>query len=162
MQPKNRGYWAILLSFYLAYLLALVPLPQWAQPYRPEWVPMVLIYWTMVLPYRVGLGSAWLAGLLLDLLEGSVLGLNALLMTFIAYCTLTLHLRLRMFSGLLQSGLVLGLLAATLILGRWLADLSGLSPLRGWAYLLPALSSALLWPPLFWLLHWLRRKAGVH
>ena len=35
-----------------------------------QWVPMVLMYWVMALPYRVGIGSAWMAGIVLDVLEG--------------------------------------------------------------------------------------------
>ena len=61
---------------------------------------MVLMYWVMALPYRVGIGSAWVAGIVLDVLEGSVLGLNALGLVVIAYITLSLHQRLRMFSSL--------------------------------------------------------------
>ena len=162
VHTQNRGYWAILLSFYVAYLLALVPLPQWALPYRPEWVPMVLIYWIIVLPSRVGIGSAWCAGLLLDILEGTVLGLNALLMVVIAYFALSLHLRLRLFSNLQQSGLIFLLLVASLLLGRWLAAINGLTAPVGWLYLMAALSSALIWPIIYWLLHWLRRAAGIH
>ena len=52
--------------------------------YRPEWVPMVLIYWVMALPYRIGIGSAWIVGLVLDILEGSILGLNAMALVIIA------------------------------------------------------------------------------
>jgi rod shape-determining protein MreD len=70
MQQKSHAIWVIFLSFFIAYLLAIVPFPEWAMNYRPEWVPMVLIYWVMALPYRIGIGSAWSAGLILDILEG--------------------------------------------------------------------------------------------
>ena len=63
IKEKSKGVWVIVLSFFLAYLLAIVPFPEWAMNYRPEWVPMVLIYWVMALPYRIGIGSAWCAGL---------------------------------------------------------------------------------------------------
>ena len=48
MQNRAHGIWIIFLSFFLAYLLAIVPFPQWAMNYRPEWVPLVLIYWVML------------------------------------------------------------------------------------------------------------------
>ena len=58
MQKKAHAVWVIFLTFFLAYLLAIVPFPEWAMDYRPEWVPLVLMYWVMALPYRVGIGSA--------------------------------------------------------------------------------------------------------
>lgn len=107
MSRNANGLWVVVLSFLVAYLLAVIPFPEWAMNYRPEWVPMVLIYWVMALPYRIGIGSAWFVGIILDVLEGSILGLNALSLVIIAYVTLSLHQRLRMFSSLQQSGLVL-------------------------------------------------------
>ena len=109
MQDRPHSIWVIFLSFFIAYLLAIVPFPEWAMNYRPEWVPMVLIYWTMALPYRVGIGSAWAVGLVLDVLEGATLGVNALALVVVAYVALSLHQRMRMFSALQQSGLVLAL-----------------------------------------------------
>ena len=72
--------------------------------------------WVMALPYRVGIGSAWCAGLILDILEGSVLGLNAIGLVIVAYVTSSIHLRFRMFSSIQQSGLVLVLLGINLFL----------------------------------------------
>ena len=86
---------------------------------------MVLIYWVMALPYRVGIGSAWIVGIILDVLEGSVLGLNALGLVVIAYVTLNLHQRLRMFSALQQAGLVLALVGINLVFGHWLQIVTG-------------------------------------
>ena len=52
-----RGYWVILLTFTLAYVLAVLPLPQWLMWARPEWVALALVYWTIALPHRVGIAS---------------------------------------------------------------------------------------------------------
>ena len=141
-----------MLSFFLAYLLAIVPFPEWAMNYRPEWVPMVLIYWVMALPYRVGIGSAWCAGLILDILEGSVLGLNATGLVIIAYVTASIHLRFRMFSSIQQSGLVLVLLGINLFLSHWLEMITGYSAASDMMFIMAALTSAVLWPSLFQLL----------
>ena len=148
------------LSFYIAYLLAVVPMPDWAAPYRPEWVAMVLIYWIITLPGRMGIGCAWLAGLLLDILEGGVLGLNALVLTAMAYLALTLQRRLRGFSHV-QLGLLLLLLCGGLLLGRWLGTLNGHIAPGGPLFPVAALSSTVVWIPLFWTLGWLKRAAGV-
>lgn len=162
MQHRAHATWVILLSFFIAYLLAIVPFPDWAMNYRPEWVPMVLIYWVMALPYRVGIGSAWVAGITLDVLEGSVLGLNALGLVIIAYVTLSLHLRLRMFSSLQQAGLVLALLGINLVLSHWLQIVTGQTVASSLLFLMAALTSAIIWPSLFQLMRHIRRSFDVH
>lgn len=162
MQVRAHAIWVILLSFFIAYLLAIVPFPEWAMVYRPEWVPMVLIYWVMALPYRVGIGSAWIVGLLLDILEGSILGLNAMSLVILAYVTISLHQRLRMFSTLQQSGLVLALIGLNLMLCNWLQIVTGQSVPSNLMFLMAALSSAIIWPSLFQLLRQVRRSFDVH
>ncbi len=162
MQQESHATWVIFLSFFIAYLLAIVPFPEWAMNYRPEWVPMVLIYWVMALPYRIGIGSAWCAGLMLDILEGSVLGLNSMALVIIAYVTLSLHLRLRMFSSLQQAGLVLALVGLSLMLSNWLQIMTGQSVASNLMFLMAALTSAVIWPSLFQLLRQIRRNFDVH
>jgi len=49
-----------------AFMLAIMPMPDWAVEYRPDWVTLVLIYWAMELPSRIGVTMAWFAGLLLQ------------------------------------------------------------------------------------------------
>lgn len=162
MQAKAHSIWVIFLSFFIAYLLAIVPFPDWAMNYRPEWVPMVLIYWTIALPYRVGIGFAWVAGLILDVLEGSILGVNALALVVISYVALSLHLRMRMFSSLQQSGLVLALTGLSLILRGWLQSITEQSVPSNLMFLMAALTSAVIWPSLFQLLRQIRRSFDVH
>lgn len=161
MNKNANGLWVVVLSFLIAYLLAIVPFPQWAMNYRPEWVPMVLIYWVMALPYRIGIGSAWFAGLMLDILEGSILGLNAMALVIVAYVTLSLHQRLRMFSSLQQSGLVLALVGLNLMLSHWLQIITGQSVGSNMLFLMAAFSSAVIWPALFHLLRQIRRSFAV-
>jgi rod shape-determining protein MreD len=161
MSRNANGLWVVVLSFLVAYLLAVIPFPEWAMNYRPEWLPMVLIYWVMALPYRVGIGSAWFAGLILDVLEGSVLGLNALSLVIIAYVTLSLHQRLRMFSSLQQSGLVLALVGLNLMVCHWLQIMTQQTIASNLMFLMAALTSAVIWPSLFYLLRQIRRSFAV-
>ncbi len=161
MRGKAHSIGVIFLSFFIACLLAIVPFPDWAMNYRPEWVPMVVMYWAMALPHRVGIGSAWLVGLLLDVLEGSTLGVNAISLVVLAYVTLSLHLRMRMFSTLQQSGLVLALAGLNLILCNWLQIVTGQSVPSNLMFLLAALTSAVIWPSLFQLLRQIRRSFNV-
>ncbi|MGM0632418.1 MAG: rod shape-determining protein MreD [Pseudomonadota bacterium] len=162
MDDRSSGTWVIVLSLLLAYLLAIVPFPEWALHYRPQWVALVLIYWAMALPYRVGIGTAWVAGLLLDVMEGSILGLNAMSLAIVVYITLSLHQRLRMFSFLQQSALVLALVGLNMLLVYWVKVGIGQSDSRSLLFLLGAVSSAFIWPWMFVSLRHLRRAFDVH
>jgi rod shape-determining protein MreD len=161
MEPRANAFWVVILTFFVAYLLAIVPFPDWAMSYRPQWVVMVVIYWGMALPYRVGIGFAWIAGLLMDILEGSLLGLNALTFAIIAYITLSLHQRMRMFSSAQQSIVVLALIGLHLNMAHWIKIVADQAYNTNLLFLLGALSSAVVWPWLFMLLRQMRRGFGV-
>ncbi len=161
MEQKTNATWVVYLTFVVAFLLAIVPFPEWALNYRPQWVAMVLIYWAMALPYRVGIGFAWVTGLVVDILDGSLLGLNALALAVIAYITLSLHQRLRMFSSLQQSGVVLAMTGLYLMMTHWMKIAANQAVTSDLLFLLGALSSAFLWPWLFVLLRQMRRSFSV-
>ena len=161
MTRNANGLWVVAISFLIAYLLAVIPVPEWAMNYRPEWVSMVLIYWVMALPYRVGIGTAWFVGLILDVLEGSTLGLNALALVIIAYVTLSLHQRLRMFSSVQQSGLVLAFVGLNLVVCHWLQIMTQQTIASNLMFLMAALTSAVIWPSIFHLLRQIRRGFAV-
>jgi len=107
MMSENRGGMIIFASFMLAYILSVLPMPEWLKWARPEWVALVLIYWVLAIPERIGVTTAWFVGLGADVLEGTMLGLNALSLSIVAYMVLQLYQRLRMFSPWQQCGLVL-------------------------------------------------------
>lgn len=161
MRQSSNATWVILLSYFVAYLLAVVPFPEWALNYRPQWVALVMIYWTMALPYRIGIGYAWLAGLMMDILEGSLLGLNALALAIIAYIALSLYQRLRMFSMLQQSAVVLALVGLHLMMTYWMKIAAGQMVSSNLLFLLGALSSAFVWPWMFLLLRQMQRGFAV-
>ena len=162
MVPKANAIWVILLSFLVAYLLAIVPFPEWAMHYRPQWVMLVLIYWVMALPYRVGIGSAWMAGIFTDILEGSMLGIHAFTFAILAYITLSLHQRVRLFSSWQQSGIILALVGLVMTATYWIKVITGQTAQEDMLFLLGALSSAFVLPWLFLLLRQLRRGFDVH
>lgn len=158
--PEGRGYGVILLTFLIACVLAVVPLPDWLQWGRPEWVALTLIYWTIALPQRVGVATALVAGLGLDVLKGSVLGQNAFALVVVALLALVLYQRLRVYSLWQQSAVVFILVGINLLICQWVQKLSGLSLLPS-LFLLPALTSALLWPVVLHSLRALRRYYRV-
>ena len=161
VEQRAQGWWVIALSFCMAFLLAVLPLPQWLLWARPEWVALVLIYWVIALPQRVGILVAFLVGFMLDLIEGSALGQNALSLAMVAYLSLILYQRLRVFNVWQQVAVVFIMVGINQLLGQWVQNLTGVGA-QSLRFLLPALVSALLWPGVMSLLRYLRRSYHVN
>ena len=159
-QQDSHGYWLIVTSFLVAFVLAVLPMPQWLMWVRPEWVALILIYWAIALPHRVGILTALVLGILLDTLEGAVLGQNAFSLVVVAVLCQTLYQRLRVFSVLQQAGTVFVVIGINQLVCQWVQNLEGVgSP--SLLFLLPAVSSALLWPVVLHVLRSLRRHYWV-
>lgn len=139
---------AVFSSLLGAIILAMLPLPDWMVWLRPAWVLMVLIFWSMMTPDFVGVGTAWLVGVILDLLNGTLLGEHALALTVIVYMVSYLSIRLRM-SPLLQQGIsvfffTLIYLFIVYCIQGFIGELPG-----SHMYWLSAVSSMMLWPWFF-------------
>lgn len=160
MPGRAQGGLVIVITLVVALLLSIMPLPLWAQWGRPEWVAMVLVYWVMALPERIGIGVAGITGLALDLVQGAPLGQNMFALGVLTYLVLILYQRLRMYSALQQSGVLFVLLGLNQLLCHWVQTLVG-SPSPNLLFLLPALVSALIWPWLLVFLRFLRRYYAV-
>ncbi len=160
VDQESHGYGVILLTFIAAYVLAVLPLPQWLLWGRPEWVALTLIYWTIALPHRVGMISGLLLGVGLDVLEGAVLGQNAFALVVIALLSLTLYQRLRVYSLWQQAGVVFVLIGINQLICQWVQNLEGAGA-NSQFFLLPAFSSALLWPLVLITLRGLRRHYRI-
>lgn len=157
---QSRGGFVIYVSFLVALMLSALPLSEELQWWRPEWVLLVLLYWIVALPSRVGLGTAWVLGILLDVLEGSLLGLNALALTIVSYIMILIYQRVRMFSWVQQVLFVFALVALNQFIAHWVKGILGVSS-QSLMFLVPALISAVLWPVLFMLLRGVRRGFNV-
>lgn len=140
-----------------AFMLAMMPLPDWAQAFRPDWVTLVLIYWTMALPASIGVTVAWFAGLMLDVSHGALLGQHALGLVLVIYIIHAQHQRLRVASLLQQSMVIFFLLLMKQALVLWVDGIMGRAP-DTWLYFMPSLTSALIWPWVHIILRDLRRK----
>ncbi len=156
----GRGYWVIIVSLLCASVLAVLPLPAWLMWARPEWVVLVLIYWFIALPHRVGVVTAAVAGLGLDLLEGAPMGQNAIALVLVALLCGSLYRRLRVFGLWQQAGTVFLLVGSYQLVCQWVQSVEGVA-LRTFLILLPALTSALLWPPVLHTLRGMRRYFRV-
>lgn len=148
------------LTFVVALLLSVMPMPAMLELGRPMWLAMVLAYWVMALPHRVGLLTAWVTGLATDVLYGQLFGQHALVMTLVAWMILLLHQRIRRFPLWQQSLVMLPVLGIAQMLLLWLNSLTGNRP-PTLLFLLPAVISAILWPWVSSVLHAVRKRFHV-
>lgn len=133
------------IAFTLLLALASNLLPLGRVPALPDLLALTLVFWNVHQPRRVGMGVAFLFGLLLDVHEGAVLGHHALAYTLLSFGAITLHRRLLWF-GLVQQALhVLPLLLGVHVLLMVLRLLAG-GMFPGWSALLAPFFEALLWP----------------
>ena len=140
-----------------AFMLSLMHLPEWAADFRPNWVALVMIYWAMALPDKVGVTMAWCAGLMLDISHGAILGQHAIGLVIITYIIHMQHQKLRVCSLLQQAIVILLLLLFNQTLVLWVYGIVGNIPETSY-YFMPSLIGAILWPWIYIILRDLRRK----
>lgn len=139
--PANRAF--IAFTLVAAFLLNL---PPWG---RIDWVPdflaLVLVFWNVHQPRKVGIGVAFLFGLLMDVHEGGLLGEHALAYSLLSYAAISLHRRVPWFGtiGRMLHVLPLFVLAQLITIAVRAAVGSGLP---GWPHLMSGVTTALLWP----------------
>ncbi|SIR55144.1 rod shape-determining protein MreD [Aeromonas sp. RU39B] len=159
LQPASGRLW-IWLTILLALSLSILPLPIQLAPFRPDWLSMVLLYWALALPHRVNVGSAWVAGLLLDVLLGSTLGVRAMAMGITVYLAAFQFQKIRNFS-VWQQALIVGALTfvgkATVFWAEHLFTRANLNFVYFWS----TLSTMFLWPWVFLVLRQLRRRFNI-
>ena len=84
--------WIVWLTFAIGLLLSVSPLPQFMEILRPLWLALLLAFWSLNLPHKVGMVTAMFLGLAEDVLYGTLLGQNALILTLITFLVLSLSL----------------------------------------------------------------------
>jgi len=157
---QHRRGWVIFVSFLAALALTIVPLPGKLEIFRPEWVALVLIYWCLALPARIGVAWGWVAGLLLDVSRDALLGQHALALALIAFLTLHLHQRVRVFPLWQQSLSVFLLIMLQGLIILWSKGFIGESP-GFWNLLASAGTSTVIWPVVYLVLRHFRRSYQV-
>jgi rod shape-determining protein MreD len=157
---RHHGGGVILFTFIVALILTVMPLPELGRYLRPDWAGLVLIYWCLALPDRVGVITGWLLGLAVDMLTGALLGQHALSLAFVAYLTLKFHQRVRLFPISQQALTVLVLLMLHQLLALWISRMIG-RPGAPWFFWAPSLLGMLIWPLVYAALRSLRRGFRV-
>jgi len=148
------------MTFVIGFVLSALPLPETIIDWRPCWLAMLLIYWCMALPERVGILSAWLLGLLFDVQQSFILGQHALGFIFLAYVIIKNHKRMRVYP-LLQQSLVVCLYLLIFQAIMLLVMLLSGTITYTWLYWLPAFTSMLIWPWLFIFMRDFRRRNNI-
>jgi rod shape-determining protein MreD len=136
---------AVLICIIAALLLAIVPMPDWASPYRPDWVALTLIYWSITLPRSYSVGTAWVLGIVLDIAYGTLLGQHALALALIIYVAVKFHLQLRVFPMSQMTATVLALLVVYQFILFWINGVAGIYP-DAVTYWGPVVTGTLVWP----------------
>ena len=139
--PANRAFIAFTLAS--GFILNLLP---WG---RTDWVPdflaLVLVFWNIHQPRKVGIGIAFLFGLLMDVHQSALLGQHALAYTLLSFGAISAHRRLLWFGLAEQAVQVLPLFLAAHLVSLVVRMLAG-GMFPGWELLLAPLFEALLWP----------------
>jgi len=151
-------YLVIYASLAAAIILMILPLPEWAQLYRPNWMALVLIYWSMALPKRVGLWFAFFSGIVLDTSLGTLLGQHTLALVIVVFFNLNFYQRIRVLALAQQAIYVFALLLINQVVVAWVEGIMG-RPTPLLAYFGSPLVGMLIWPWVFVVLRDIRRKS---
>jgi rod shape-determining protein MreD len=151
-------YLVIHASLVIALILMILPLPDWAQIYRPNWMALALIYWSMALPLRVGLWFAFFSGIVLDTSLGTILGQHTLALVVVVYLNLNFYQRIRVLALAQQAVYVFALLLINQVVVAWVEGIMG-RPTPLMAYFGAPLVGMVIWPWVFVILRDIRRKA---
>ncbi|SCK10983.1 rod shape-determining protein MreD [Vogesella sp. LIG4] len=143
LKPIRRRF--ITLTFAIALLLELMPLPVGSTRWLPDFVAMLILYWALNQPRRIGIGMAFLLGLITDVATTGLFGQHALAYSITAYLVLLRQRQLVMFNLGQQALVILAMLEANQLI-MVLARLATGAAFVGWSYFLPPLVGALLWP----------------
>ena len=154
LMPVNPIFvWATLI---FAFLLNVVPLGRVAA--MPDFLALVLVFWNVHESRRVGIGAAFVFGLLMDVHSGAVLGQHALAYTLLSFAAVVIHRRLLWFTVPSQALQILPLFVAAQAVSLLIRMLAG-GMFPGWEMALAPLFQSVLWPVVTLLLLAPQRRA---
>lgn len=146
------------IAFTLLLALASNLLPLGRMPALPDLLALTLVFWNVHQPRRVGVGTAFFLGLLMDVHDSAVLGQHALAYTLLSFFAISMHRRLLWFGVPAQAVQIFPLFAAAHAVSFAVRMFAG-GMLPGWPMVLAPVFEALLWPLITWLLLAPQRRA---
>ena len=163
IMPRSSGQLLLpvnplFVGFTLLMALAINFVPLGRAPLMPDMVALVLVFWNVHQSRRVGVGVAFLFGLVMDVHASAVLGQHALAYTLLSYFAITIHRRLLWFTVPSQAVQILPLFLAAHAVSLVVRMIAG-GMFPGWQVLLAPVFEALLWPIATWLLLAPQRRA---
>lgn len=141
----NAIYIPIVISYIFAFSFMVIPVSNSLKWLRPDLVTLVTIYWVSNFPMHIGIGSAFLIGILFDLLTGMLLGSMGLTLSIVAFLAMNLRLRLRIYRFWQKFSVIMLLVALSQLIRLWIQMLVGHPPATA-LYWLASFTSALAWP----------------
>lgn len=134
--------WSIML---LTTMMTIMPLPEFFHGIRIEWVSLAIIFFSMMNVSLMGVIAAWAIGLLLDLLQGGLLGENALILSIISYLSYRFRFQVRVYPDWQLMIVTLFFLSFGNLISLWIRGFSGrmLFVTEEW---LSIFIAALIWP----------------
>lgn len=154
------GHVVVGLSLAVALGLGSIPLAEPVAYLWPDWLLLALSYWCLAAPHRYGVGLAFVAGVFQDVATGTLLGLHALIYVLIMYALIQNHLRIRMLHLGAQSMVILFLALFSALLQMWVEGPATDLGANLWA-IVPAMTTAMFWSPVFLLLRSLRQRFAI-
>lgn len=153
MTPKiNSNYGYILISIIVAMILRILPLPANIDILNPDWVLLVLLYWHIIGPNRIGILNAWVIGLLVDVLTGRLIGQYALAYALTGYICIKANKRLQPYTALQQTPIILLILLIAQSMLFWTENIHNPMAFEI-TFWLPVVTGTIFWLPLYALLH---------
>ena len=154
LQSTKGG--VIFLSLIGALILNLLPAQGILLILRPDFVALIVLYWSINQPHRVGISIAFGMGLLMDFSNISVLGQHAMAYCIVTYLTLTFYRRLRIFNSFQQAPQIGFILVFMQLIILFTGLLSGTN-FPGWHFFLMSMTGMLIWPLVCFVLGVLQR-----
>lgn len=142
---------SLISSLLLAALLTIMPLPIWLQWLQPQWVALVVIFWSIYLPNVTGAAIAFFTGILLDYLTGSVLGQHAIALILINYLVVLLNRQIRFFTEIARLMIIFLLMLIYQGIIFWIQAWVNEMPGTLW-YWVSSVTSVVAWPLISWIL----------
>lgn len=153
------GFLVMLLSFFVAIVLSTLSLPLWMQSVWPLWVVLVLIFWSVYLPHVVSPWVIWFLGLLSDVIHGSLLGEHALSYILIYFFAYSMNRQIKSFPLWEQ---MLRIVMIILLYQGCIMMIQGVSLNHIWLFMLPVLTSLILWPWILFLMRSIVIRFYIH